>query len=98
MLAIIRVLEEWRHYLEETAETFQIWTDHKNLKYFMTVKKLNRKQAKFFLFLSRFDFILYHKSGKSSLKPDALSRRPDHGKEGNDNENTVLLKPSYFKV
>jgi len=25
---------------------FEIWTDHKNLEYFMKVQKLNRKQAR----------------------------------------------------
>lgn len=98
MLAIIRALEEWRHYLEGTTNTFQIWTDHKNLEYFMSAKKLNRRQARWSLFLSRFDFTLHHRPGKSSLKPDALSRRPDHGKGENDNDNIVLLKPSYFKI
>jgi hypothetical protein len=98
MLAIIRALEEWRHYLEGTKHTFQIWTDHKNLEYFMTAKKLNRRQARWSLFLSRFDFSLHHRPGKSSGKPDALSRRPDHGKGENDNENVTLLKPSYFLI
>ena len=79
MLAIIRSLDEWRHYLEGTKHTFQIWTDHKNLEYFMTAKKLNRRQARWSLFLSRFDFSLHHRPGKSSGKPDALSRRPDPG-------------------
>jgi len=98
MLAIIRALEEWRHYLEGAEHTFQIWTDHKNLEYFMSAKKLNRRQARWSLFLSRFDFTLHHRPGKQSLKPDALSRRPDHGKGEKDNENVTLLKPSYFKI
>ena len=98
MLAIIRALEEWRHYLEGTTHTFEIWTDHKNLEYFMTAQKLNRRQARWSLFLSRFDFSLHHRPGKQSMKPDALSRRPDHGKGENDNNNVVLLKPSYFKI
>jgi hypothetical protein len=34
MLAIIRGLEEWRHYLEGTRHPVEIWTDHKNLEYF----------------------------------------------------------------
>jgi len=42
MLAIIRVLEEWRHFLEGARHPVEIWTDHKNLEYFMTAKKLNR--------------------------------------------------------
>ena len=98
MLAIIRGLEEWRHYLEGAKHTFEIWTDHKNLEYFMKAKKLNRRQARWSLFLSRFDFILKHRPGKQSMKPDALSRRPDHGKGENDNEDVVLLKPSYFRI
>jgi len=43
MLAIIRALEEWRHFLEEARHPVEIWTDHKNLEYFMTAKKLNRR-------------------------------------------------------
>jgi len=45
MLAIIRALEEWRHFLEGATHLIEIWTDHKNLEYFMTAKKLNRRQA-----------------------------------------------------
>ena len=45
MLAIIRALEEWRHFLEGATHPVEIWTDHKNLEYFMTAKKLNRCQA-----------------------------------------------------
>ena len=32
MLAIIRTLEEWRHFLEGAQHTVEIWTDHKNLE------------------------------------------------------------------
>jgi len=31
MLAVIRCLEAWRHYLEGAKLKFKIWTDHKNL-------------------------------------------------------------------
>jgi len=46
MLAIIRALEEWRHFLEGARHLVEIWTDHKNLEYFMMAKKLNRCQAR----------------------------------------------------
>ena len=64
----------------------------------MTAQKLNRRQAQWSLFLSRFDITMTHRPGKSSAKPDILSRRSDH-KEGveNDNENVMLLKPEFFK-
>jgi len=45
MLAIIRMLEEWRHFLEGVTHLVEIWTNHKNLEYFMTAKKLNCCQA-----------------------------------------------------
>ena len=35
MLVIIRGLENWRHLLEGAYFKFNIWTDHKNLEYFM---------------------------------------------------------------
>ena len=36
MLAVIQCLEAWRHYLEGAKVKFEIWTDYKNLQYFMT--------------------------------------------------------------
>ena len=41
MLAIIRGLESWRHLLEGAQSKFEIWTDYKNLEYFMKAQKLN---------------------------------------------------------
>ena len=35
MLAIVRGLEAWRHLLEGVQFKFEIWTDYKNLEYFM---------------------------------------------------------------
>jgi len=46
MLAVIRCLEAWRHYLEGAKLKFEIWTDHRNLQYFMTSQKLNHRQAR----------------------------------------------------
>ena len=88
MLAIIRGLENWRHLLEGACFKFKIWTDHKNLEYFMKVQKLNCKQARWALYLSRFDFTLKHVSGTKMEKADRLSRQLDWkiGVE-NDNDN-----------
>jgi len=92
MLAIIRALEEWRHFLEGATHPVEIWTDHKNLEYFMTAKKLNHCQAHWSLHLARFDFLLHHRPGHTMGKPDALSRRADHGNGASDNENVVPWK------
>jgi len=52
---------------------FEIWTDHKNLQYFITSQKLNQRQARWALYLSQFDFALKHVLGKSMEKVDRLS-------------------------
>jgi len=41
ILAIIQCLEAWRHFLEGAKDRFEIWTDYKNLEYFMKAQKLN---------------------------------------------------------
>jgi len=91
MLAIIHALEEWRHFLEGARHPVKIWTDHKNLEYFMMAKELNRHQARWSLYLACFDFKLTHCPGRSIGKPDTLSWRPDHGKGTSNNKDVVLL-------
>jgi len=34
LLAIIEALTKWRQYLLDAMKPFEIWTNHKNLKYF----------------------------------------------------------------
>ena len=77
MLAVIRYLEAWRHYLEGAKLEFEIWTDYKNLQYFMTSQKLNCRQARWALYLLQFNFTLKHIPGKSMGKVNGLSRRLD---------------------
>jgi len=98
MLVVIRCLEAWKHYLEGAKLEFEIWTDHKNLQYFMTSQKLNRRQAQWALYLSRFNFTLKHIPGKSMGKADGLSRRPDW-QEGveKDNEDRTLIQPEWVR-
>ena len=42
MLVVIQCLEAQMHFLEEARIKFKIWTDHKNLEYFMINQKLNQ--------------------------------------------------------
>ena len=74
ILAVIRELENWRYLLEGTKLKFEIWTDYKNLEYFMKVQKLNRRQAQWALYLSRFDFTLKYVPETKIRKADGLSR------------------------
>jgi len=94
MLAVIRCLEAWRHFLKRSQSKFEVWTDHKNLEYFMSNQKLNRRQAQWALYLSRFDFVLKHIAESKIEKADGLSRRPDWevGIEKDNEEQTLVKK------
>ena len=84
--------------MEGAKLEFKIWTDHKNLQYFMMSQKLNQRQARWALYLSQFNFILKHVPGKSMGKADGLSRRPDW-QEGvkRDNKDQKLIKPEWVR-
>jgi hypothetical protein len=85
LLAIIRCFEEWRPELEGTPSPVKVITDHRNLEYFTTTKLLNRRQARWSEFLSRFNFKILYRPGKQGGKPDALTRRSeDLPKEGDE--------------
>ena len=98
-MAVVRCLEAWRHFLEGATIKFEIWTDHKNLEYFMKAQKLNRKQARWALYLLRFNFMLKHVPGSKMGKADSLSRRLDWqvGVE-KDNEDQKLVKQEWLEV
>ena len=49
LLAIVEALAKQRQYLLDAAETFEIWMDHENLKYFQEPHKLNGRQARWYL-------------------------------------------------
>jgi hypothetical protein len=74
MLAIIRSLEEWDAELRSVSK-FKIRSDHKNLKYFMSVRKLTERQMRWSLILSRYNFTILYLPGKQNIRADALSRR-----------------------
>ena len=73
LLAIIRALEEWRHYIQGSEHSTVIFSDHKNLTYYKEAKKLNRQQARWSLYLSEFDIKLIHMPGHKMIQSDALS-------------------------
>ena len=84
--------------MEEAQYKFEIWTDHKNLEYFMKAQKLNRKQARWALYLSWFDFILKHVAGTKMGKADGLSRRADWKVDvDKDNDNQVFIKDNWIR-
>jgi len=70
---------------------FEIWMDHENLKYFREHHKINGQQAKWYLKLQDYDFILWHVPGKTNTKLDILSRK-DQVNMKDDNKDVQVLK------
>ena len=85
LLAIIKCFEQWRPELQSTELPIKVLTDHKSLEYFMTTKKLNRRQARWAEFLADFNFVITYQAGKFHTKADALTRRPGDRPESEDN-------------
>ena len=74
LLAIIRCLEEQDVELRE-VDGFEIYTDYKNLEYFMTVQKLTERQMRWSLILFRYKFKIIYIPGKDNERTDTLSQR-----------------------
>ena len=76
LAAVIFTLKTWRHYLY--GAQFQVFSDHKSLKYLFDQKELNMRQRRWTEYLKDYDFeLLYHPS-KSNVVAGALSRKRVH--------------------
>lgn len=78
LLAVVTAFEKWRHFLDTTRHRTRVLSDHRNLVYFTTSRLLNRRQIRWSQFLAEFDYVIEHRAGSLSGKPDALSRRPEY--------------------
>ena len=88
LLSIVECFKLWRHYLEDACHQTIVYTDHNNLQYFMGNKPLNRRQARWALSLSSYNFAIQYRPGTKNARADALSRRPDFAfkEEGTDKQ------------
>jgi hypothetical protein len=91
ILVIVQALEEWRHFLEGAQHPVEIWMDH-NLKYFQKSQNLNQRQARWSLYLSWFNFTLFHQPGRLMGYLDVLSCHPDHGAGSKNSARTQMLR------
>ena len=85
LLVIVRCLEYQRPELKSTDIPVEIFTDHKSLEYFMTIKELSRRQARQSEKLAEYNFKIKYRPGRKNEKADTLTRilglKP---KEGDD--------------
>lgn len=98
LLAIIETFRDMRAWLMGSPVPVSVFSDHKNLEWFMTTQNLNRRQARWAMFLSDFDFKLDWKPGATNIA-DAPSRRPDFiPKEGDEHliiQQKMLITPYH---
>uniref|UniRef100_A0A3B3DPC6 Gypsy retrotransposon integrase-like protein 1 n=1 Tax=Oryzias melastigma TaxID=30732 RepID=A0A3B3DPC6_ORYME len=95
LLAMKEAFGEWRHWLEGASHPFLVLTDHKNLEYLRSAKRLNSRQARWSLFFSRFQFQITYRPGSKNGKADALSRLHENPVE-ELKKPTTILSPSVI--
>ena len=76
LLAIMDAFSVWRHYLLYSRHPVVVLTDHLNLEWLQTQKKLNKRQIRWSNELAEYDFVISYRPGKAN-PADGLSRRPD---------------------
>jgi len=69
----MKALTYWQHYLGWTKYPFTILTNHTNLLYYKTPKKLNQHTAWWHIDLQEYDFVIKHIPGKINTPADELS-------------------------
>ncbi len=96
LLAMMKALAHWRHYLGWTKHPFIILTDHANLQYWKAPKNLNRRMARWHADLQEYDFKIHYIPGKTNTGPDILSRPLNINQGKEDNQGITILPPAMF--
>ncbi len=80
LLVIVAMFKHWWHYVKDNYHTVEVLTNYNNLKSFMNIWELNKRQVKWIMRLLICNFEIAHKSEKSHLI-DASSRWSDYKNE-----------------
>ena len=72
-MVIAFALKIWRRYLD--GEQFEVFSNHKSLKYIFTQRDLNMRQRRWMEYLEDYDFTLHYHPGKANVVADALSQK-----------------------
>ena len=73
LAVVVFALKIWRHYLY--GKEFEVYSDHKSLKYIFTQRDLNMRQRIWMEFLEDYDFTLHYHLGKENVVADELSQK-----------------------
>lgn len=95
-MVIVQALEDWHYYLEGLPE-FTVISDYKNLEYWTKAHNLTRQQARWSLWLSRFNLQITYYPGKFIGKSDALTCSASTKVfDANDNRDQIVLVPQQL--
>ncbi|GAA0154969.1 hypothetical protein LIER_43300 [Lithospermum erythrorhizon] len=73
LAVVVFALKIWRYYLYGVK--YDIFTDHKSLKYIFTQKELNMRQRRWLELMKDYDLTINYHPGKANVVVDALSRK-----------------------
>jgi hypothetical protein len=73
LVVVVHALKNWRHYL--MGKRWEIYTDHKSLKYICTQSKLNLRRRRWLELIKDYDLEINYHSGKANVVAEALSHR-----------------------
>jgi hypothetical protein len=73
LAVVVHALKMRRHYLMGTH--YNIFTDHKSLKYIFTQADLNMRQRKWLELIKDYDLEVHYHLGKANVVADALSQK-----------------------
>ena len=98
LLAIMKALAHWRHYLGWTKTPFIICMDHANIQYWKSPRNLNCQTARWHADLQEYNYILEYISGKTNTATDALSQPPEKDHREEDNKDVTIIPPHQARA
>ena len=97
-LGVMKSIDHWRPYLIWTKEPFVIETDHKNLTYWKSPRKLTRRTARWHEKLQDYNFRIVHVQGKNNTPADALSRPNEDDRQHKERKITLLPSETFLNL
>jgi hypothetical protein len=73
LAAVVHALKIWRHYI--IGKRYEVYSDHKSLKYIFTQPYLNLRQRRWLELIKDYDLRINYNPDKANVVADALSRR-----------------------
>ena len=97
-LGVLKSIEHWRPYLIWTKEPFIIETDHKNLTYWKSPRKLTSRTVRWHEKLQDYNFKILHVAGKNNTPADVLSQPCNNKQEVGDQQLSLLLESTFLNL